>query len=124
MYLFSSPSPRVFLGILGFGLVIMFCTSLFRVCCRIQEEQINMEVQRRREQRSQLRSIYFIPFPRSISQQDNESPPASPHYNSSVYHESPPSYNEVNYGFIKLVNRCDLLMSTFDMMSQLCWNWT
>lgn len=100
----------------------MFCTSFCRACCRIQEEQINREAQRRREQGSTLRSIYFIPFPRSVSRQDNADSPAPPQYNNSAYHESPPSYNEVKYGFIKLDNRI-LLMSTFCIIPQLCWDW-
>ncbi|XP_037837615.1 uncharacterized protein si:dkey-283b1.6 [Kryptolebias marmoratus] len=91
----SFPFLEVFVGILGFGLGIMFCTSFCRACSRIREEQIEREAQRRREQDGPLRSIYFIPFPRSISQQDSEEPPTPPRYSTSVYYESPPSYNEL-----------------------------
>lgn len=91
-----SLSPRVFLGFLGFGLAIMFCTSFFRACGRIRDDQIQRQAQQRREQESHLRSIYFIPFPRSLSQQDSEDPPTPPRYSTSGYMESPPSYNEVS----------------------------
>lgn len=93
-------SPRVFLGILGFGLAIMFCTTFCRACGRLREEQITREAIRRTEQDGRLQSIYFIPFPRSISPQDSEDQHDGddlrpPRYSTTVYTGPPPSYNEV-----------------------------
>ncbi|XP_035999929.1 uncharacterized protein si:dkey-283b1.6 [Fundulus heteroclitus] len=100
MILDSFPYLEVFLGFLGFGLGILFCTSFCRSCARLREEQIEREAQHRREQDSQLRSIYFIPFPRSISRQDSEDLHGSDHlnpprYSTAARYEPPPSYNEL-----------------------------
>ncbi|XP_047236645.1 uncharacterized protein si:dkey-283b1.6 [Girardinichthys multiradiatus] len=100
MILQSFPYLEIFLGFLGFGLAILFCTSFCRSCTRLREVQREREAQHRREQDTQLRSIYFIPFPRSISQQDNEDMQRSDHlspprYSTTVRYEPPPSYNEL-----------------------------
>ncbi|XP_038161759.1 uncharacterized protein si:dkey-283b1.6 isoform X2 [Cyprinodon tularosa] len=78
----------------------MFCTSFCRTCSRLREEQIEREAQLRREQENQLRSIYFIPFPQSISRQDSEDLHGSEHlspprYSTTVRYEPPPSYHEL-----------------------------
>lgn len=98
------PVLEIFLGILGFGLSIMFCTTFCRVCSRMREEQIEREVWRRSEQDGRPPSIYFIPFPGSVSsQQDGEDVRAPrysqelhtpPHY-STVFSGPPPSYTEL-----------------------------
>ncbi|KAF7200729.1 uncharacterized protein [Nothobranchius furzeri] len=73
-----------------------FCRS----CSRIREVQIERQAHLRREQGSQLRSIYFIPFPRSVSRQDSEDLhgvefPTPPQYGTNAYFDAPPSYNEL-----------------------------
>lgn len=99
-----SSSSRIFLGILGFGLSIMFCTTFCRVCSRFREEQIDREAARRSNQ--ELRPpIYFIPFHGSLSQHDSEDVPGMPRYsqelylppqyNNAAFCGPPPSYNEV-----------------------------
>ncbi|XP_040011857.1 uncharacterized protein si:dkey-283b1.6 [Xiphias gladius] len=98
------PILEIFLGILGFGLSIMFCTTFCRACSRMREEQIEREAWRRSEQDGRPPSIYFIPFHGSRSQQDSEDarvPPHSqelhtpPRYSTAVYCGPPPSYNEL-----------------------------
>ncbi|XP_051279368.1 uncharacterized protein si:dkey-283b1.6 isoform X1 [Dicentrarchus labrax] len=99
------PILEIFLGILGFGLSIMFCTTFCRACSRIREEQIEREVWRRSEQDGRPPSIYFIPFPRNISQQDVEEHlrvprysqelQSPPRYSTDAYCGPPPSYNEL-----------------------------
>ncbi|XP_016529701.1 formin-like protein 2 [Poecilia formosa] len=95
----SFPYLEFFLGFLGFGLSILFCTSFCRSCARLREEQLEREAQLDREQRSQMRSIYFIPFPQSNSRRDsdesNELTP--PRYSTTIRHEPPPSYNELGF---------------------------
>ncbi|XP_033973836.1 uncharacterized protein si:dkey-283b1.6 [Trematomus bernacchii] len=96
------PILEIFLGILGFGLSIMFCTTFCRVCSRFREEQIDREAARRSNQ--ELRPpIYFIPFHGSLSQHDSEDVPGMPRYSQELYPPynnaafcgPPPSYNEL-----------------------------
>ncbi|XP_041644077.1 uncharacterized protein si:dkey-283b1.6 [Cheilinus undulatus] len=89
------PILEIFLGFLGFGLSIIFCTAFCRACSRIREEQIEMELQRRSERDGHPHSIYFIPFPRSVSQQDGEDSLRAPRYSQAV--QSPPLYNTSAY---------------------------
>lgn len=101
----SSCSPSsIFLGVLGFGLSIMFCTTFCRVCHHFREEQIEREAWQRSEQNGHSPSIYFIPFPGRMSQQDSEDQLREPRHSqelqsppqySTVYFGPPPSYNEV-----------------------------
>ncbi|XP_054895513.1 uncharacterized protein si:dkey-283b1.6 [Poeciliopsis prolifica] len=93
----SFPYLDVFLGFLGFGLSILFCTSFCRSCARMREEQIEREAQLRSEQRSQMRSIYFIPFPRNNSRRDSDESDevTPPRYSTTIRYEPPPSYNEL-----------------------------
>ncbi|XP_069562689.1 uncharacterized protein [Brachyistius frenatus] len=86
------PYLEIFLGILGFGLSIMICTTFCRVCIRFRETQLERE--------ARPRSIYVIPFPRNLAQDDSENQHggevhAPPRYSTSVYSGPPPSYNEV-----------------------------
>lgn len=88
----------IFLGMLGFGLSIIFCTAFCRTCGRMREEQVQREVRRRREQ--EARPIYFIPFDRNPSLQDAEDPrgmdlPPTPTSGLPDYYGPPPSYNEL-----------------------------
>ncbi|XP_041856619.1 uncharacterized protein si:dkey-283b1.6 [Melanotaenia boesemani] len=93
------PFLEIFLGILGFGLGIMFCTTFCKMCTRLREDQIEREAQMRLDRDSHLRSIYVIPFPRSRSQRDSEELSEDlnilPPFHNSVYYEPPPSYNEL-----------------------------
>ncbi|XP_043968475.1 uncharacterized protein si:dkey-283b1.6 [Gambusia affinis] len=93
----SFPYLEVFLGFLGFGLSILFCTSFCRSCARLREEQIEREAQLHSEQRSQMRSIYFIPFPRNNSRRDSDESDelTPPRYSTTIRYEPPPSYNEL-----------------------------
>ncbi|XP_068577191.1 uncharacterized protein si:dkey-283b1.6 [Cebidichthys violaceus] len=101
----SIPILEIFLGILGFGLSIMFCTTFCRACSRLREEQIDREAWRRSEQEARPPPIYFIPFHGSMSQQDSEDHPrvprysqelhAPPRYSNAAVCGPPPSYNEV-----------------------------
>ncbi|XP_045891640.1 uncharacterized protein si:dkey-283b1.6 [Micropterus dolomieu] len=85
----------------------MFCATFCRACNRLREQEIEREAWRRSEQDGHPRSIYFIPFPRSMSQQDSEDnhrvPQHSqdlhtpPRYSTSVYCGPPPSYNELGF---------------------------
>ncbi|KAM6931023.1 uncharacterized protein FYW49_002943 [Xenentodon cancila] len=104
MALSGFPFLEVFLGLLGFGLGIMFCTTFCKSCARFREEQIDREAQRRSEQDSRMRSIYFIPFPRSMSHQESEDQCGSeisndvyapPRYSNTFNYGPPPSYNEL-----------------------------
>lgn len=95
--------PRIFLGILGFGLSILFCTTFCRACSPFREEQIEREVWRRNEQEARRNPIFFIPFPRNGSESENqfrvprysEEVQAPPRYSTAAYCGPPPSYNEV-----------------------------
>ncbi|XP_044051315.1 uncharacterized protein si:dkey-283b1.6 [Siniperca chuatsi] len=101
------PILEIFLGILGFGLSIMFCTTFCRACSRLREEHIEREAWRRSEQDGCPRSIYFIPYPRRMSQQDSEDHHrvsqhsqelhTPPQYSTAVYCGPPPSYNELGF---------------------------
>ncbi|XP_071339524.1 uncharacterized protein [Trachinotus anak] len=98
------PILEIFLGILGFGLSIMFCTTFCRACSRLREEELEREAWRRSEQDGRPPPIYFIPFPRSMSQQDSEDTRAvrhsqevhsPPRYSTAAYCGPPPSYDEL-----------------------------
>ncbi|XP_034025489.1 uncharacterized protein si:dkey-283b1.6 [Thalassophryne amazonica] len=100
------PVVQIFLGILGFGLSIMFCTTFCRLCQHFRERQVDREEWRRNAEEGRTPPIYVIPFPRSMSQQDSEDhsrvPSYSPEilygpsqYNTNPYCGPPPSYNEV-----------------------------
>ncbi|XP_056232699.1 uncharacterized protein si:dkey-283b1.6 [Seriola aureovittata] len=101
------PILEIFLGILGFGLSIMFCTTFCRACSRLREEELEREVLRRSEQGGSRPPIFFIPFPRSMSQQDSEDvrmPQQSqdlhttpPRYSTAVVSGPPPSYDELGF---------------------------
>lgn len=101
----STVSSRIFLGMLGFGLSIMFCTTFCRACSRYREEQIEREVWRRTEQDGRPPPIYFIPFHGSMSHQDGDDHPRAPRYSqenhtppqysNAAYSGPPPSYNEL-----------------------------
>lgn len=105
--LLSSSSPRIFLGFLGCGLSLMFCIMFCRTCSRLRAEEIEREVWRRSEHDGRPQSIYFIPFPRGLSQEDSESQldgvggenvdehQTPPRYSITVPRGLPPSYNEV-----------------------------
>ncbi|KAL7391162.1 hypothetical protein ABVT39_005245 [Epinephelus coioides] len=99
------PILEIFLGMLGFGLSIMFCTTFCRACSRYREEQIEREVWRRTEQDGRPPPIYFIPFHGSMSHQDGDDHPRAPRYSqenhtppqysNAAYSGPPPSYNEL-----------------------------
>lgn len=89
-----SSSSSIFLGILGVGLSILFCTSFCRACHRYREAQIEREAWRRSAQEGQP-PIYFIPFPGSRSQLDAEDPIREPRYSQDY---QPPQYSAVSYG--------------------------
>lgn len=98
--------PRIFLGILGFGLSILFCTTFCRACSRIREQQLERDTWRRNERDGRPPPIYFIPFPRGMSQEDGEDHrrasqcsqelQAPPRYSTTAYSGIPPSYNDVS----------------------------
>lgn len=90
----SPSSSSIFLGILGVGLSILFCTSFCRACQRYREAQIEREAWRRSVQDGQP-PIYFIPFPGNRSHPDTEDPSREPR-NSQDY--QPPQYSAVSYG--------------------------
>lgn len=90
------PFLEIFLGLLGFGLSIMFCTAFCRACSRIREAQIEREAWRYAEREGhQPPSIYVIPFPGNISQHDGEDPHRVPRYSQEVH--SPPQYSTSAY---------------------------
>lgn len=96
---------EIFLGILGLGLTIIFCTACCRACIRIRDHQIDMEVRRRNELDGTPRPIYFIPFPRN--QQDSDDQMRAPRYSQEVhtpppfstpgFNIPPPAYNELEF---------------------------
>ncbi|XP_062274136.1 uncharacterized protein si:dkey-283b1.6 [Scomber scombrus] len=100
------PIVEIFVGFLGFGLFIMFCTTFCRACSRLREEQIEREALRRNEMEGWPPSIYFIPFPGGRSQQDGEDqvgvPRYSheftpPRYSTEVFSGPPPAYSELAF---------------------------
>ncbi|XP_057688871.1 uncharacterized protein si:dkey-283b1.6 [Corythoichthys intestinalis] len=107
----SIPALEIFLAILGIGLLIMFCTTFFRACSRLREEQIEREAWRRTEHDGRPPPIFFIPFHGRLSQQQQqgeEDQQAVPQYNQEsftppLYNDAggycgpPPSYNEVGF---------------------------
>ncbi|XP_061837795.1 uncharacterized protein [Nerophis lumbriciformis] len=95
MSLKSIPALEIFLAILGIGLLIMFCTTFCRACSRLRQEQIEREAWRRSEQDNRPPSIYFIPFPGRLSQQDEEDHHRTPRYSQEIF--TPPQYNAANY---------------------------
>ncbi|XP_077571109.1 uncharacterized protein LOC144195385 [Stigmatopora nigra] len=110
MSLNSIPALEIFLAILGIGLLIMFCTTFFRACSRLREEQIEREAWRRTEHEGRPPPIFFIPFPGRLSQQQgDEEQHVAPQYASQdsftppVYNDAggfcgpPPSYTEVGF---------------------------
>lgn len=90
----SSSSSSIFLGILGVGLSILFCTSFCRACHRYREAQIEREAWRRSVQEGQP-PIYFIPFPGGRAQLDAEDPSREPRHSQD---HQPPQYSAVSYG--------------------------
>lgn len=90
----SSSSSSIFLGVLGVGLSILFCTSFCRACHRYRETQIEREAWRRTGHDGQPPSIYFIPFAGNISHLDAEDP-RDPRYSQD---HQPPQYSAVSYG--------------------------
>ncbi|XP_036955411.1 extensin [Acanthopagrus latus] len=94
---------EIFLGILGFGLSILFCTTFCRACSRFREEQIERELWRRNEQEAHRNPIFFIPFPRNGSESESqyrvprysEEVQSPPRYSTAAYCGPPPSYNEL-----------------------------
>lgn len=90
----SSFSSSIFLGIMGVGLSILFCTSCCRACYRYREAQIEREAWRRSVQDGQP-PIYFIPFPGNRSQLDVEDPSREPRYSQD---NQPPQYSTISYG--------------------------
>ncbi|XP_044193951.1 uncharacterized protein si:dkey-283b1.6 [Thunnus albacares] len=101
------PILEIFLGFLGMGLSIMFCTTFCRACTRLREEQIAREAIRRNDIDGWPPSIYFIPFHSNRSQQDSEDqlgvPRYSeefhtpPRYSAEVFSGPPPAYNELGF---------------------------
>ncbi|KAK5870872.1 hypothetical protein PBY51_003782 [Eleginops maclovinus] len=97
---FNIPILEIFLGILGFGLSIMFCTTFCRVCSRFREAQMEREAWRRSEQ-DMRPPIYFIPFHSQDSEDLSRVPRYSqelhlpPQYNNAAFCGPPPSYNEL-----------------------------
>ncbi|KAK2837914.1 hypothetical protein Q5P01_015126 [Channa striata] len=104
---FDLPLLEIFLGVLGFGLSIMFCTSFCRACSRFREQQMEREMWRHSEQEGRPPSIFVIPLPRSTSQQEGEDHlrvtqhsqelRTPPRYSTAVYCGPPPSYNELEF---------------------------
>ncbi|XP_042076681.1 uncharacterized protein LOC143421510 [Maylandia zebra] len=92
---------QIFLGILGFGLAMMFCTTICRLCHRQRDDPISRRSIRHSDQGRLPQSIYFIPFPRSIPQQDSEDQGGDamrpPRYSTTVYSGPPPAYNELEF---------------------------
>ncbi|XP_073322758.1 uncharacterized protein [Pagrus major] len=96
---------EIFLGILGFGLSILFCTTFCRACSRFREEQIERELWRRNEQEVRHNPIFFIPFPRNVSEGENhlrlprysEEVQSPPRYSTAAYCAPPPAYNELGF---------------------------
>ncbi|CAJ1069178.1 uncharacterized protein si:dkey-283b1.6 [Xyrichtys novacula] len=100
----SLPILQIFMGIMGFGLIIIFCTTFCRVCSRIRDEQIEIAAQRNAAQNPHPHSVYFIPFPRNLSQDDEDLPRVPrysqavqmpPQYGTSPYSGPPPAYSEL-----------------------------
>lgn len=98
------PFLEIFLGILGFGFSIMFCVTFCRACSRIRETQVEREAWRINQQGGPPRSIYVIPFPRNVDNEDplrvpqhSQDPQTPPRYSTTVYPEAPPSYNELGF---------------------------
>ncbi|XP_054630312.1 uncharacterized protein si:dkey-283b1.6 [Dunckerocampus dactyliophorus] len=95
MSLKSIPALEIFLAILGIGLLIMFCTTFCRACSRLRQEQIEREAWRRSEHDGRPPSIYFIPYPGRLSQQEDEDHHRGPRYSQEVF--TPPQYNAAGY---------------------------
>eukprot|EP00066_Takifugu_rubripes_P028698 XP_011617964.1 PREDICTED: extensin-like [Takifugu rubripes] len=99
------PFLDIFLGILGVGLSILFCSSFCRACHRYREAQMEREAWRRTAHDGQPPSIYFIPFPGNLSHRDAEDPSRDPRYSqdhpppqySAVSCGPPPSYSELGF---------------------------
>ncbi|XP_033182030.1 uncharacterized protein si:dkey-283b1.6 [Anabas testudineus] len=99
------PILEIFLGILGCALSILFCTTFCRACSRLREQHMEREAWRRNEHGGRPPSIYFVPFPRSLSQHDgedhhrvsqgNQELHTPPRYSTTVYCGPPPTYNEL-----------------------------
>ncbi|XP_059193543.1 uncharacterized protein si:dkey-283b1.6 [Centropristis striata] len=98
------PVLEIFLGIMGFGLSIMFCTTFCRACSRLREEQIEREAWRRSEMETRTPPIFFIPFHGSISHDGEDLPRVPrysqelhtpPHYTNGGFCGPPPAYNEL-----------------------------
>ncbi|KAM9821764.1 uncharacterized protein ACBT44_007228 [Syngnathus typhle] len=113
MSLGDIPVLEIFLAVLGFGLLIMFCATFCRACSRLREEEIEREAWRRTEHDGRPPSIYFIPFHGRLAQQEQQLqeqdehhgvPPYSqeaftlPQYNTAGGHSGPPpSYTELDF---------------------------
>ncbi|GLD74776.1 uncharacterized protein AKAME5_002610800 [Lates japonicus] len=70
---------EIFLGILGFGLSIMFCTTFCRACSRFREEQIEREADG---------EDFRVP-------RHSQELHAPPRYSTTAYSGPPPPYNEL-----------------------------
>lgn len=91
----SSPSTSIFLGILGVGLSILFCTTFCRACHRYREEEIERRTRQRSEQDGHVPSIYFIPFSGNLNLESDDHP-REPRDSVDIY--LPPRYSTMSYG--------------------------
>lgn len=91
----SSPSTSIFLGILGVGLSILFCTTFCRACHRYREEEIERRARQRSEQDGHAPSIYFIPFSGNLNL-DSDDHPREQRDSVDIY--LPPRYSTMSYG--------------------------
>ncbi|CAL8252735.1 unnamed protein product [Boreogadus saida] len=98
------PALEIFLGMLGFGFTILFCTAFCRVCQRFRDDQLEREEWLRNREADRPTSVFVIPVQGGHSALGREDYPVRgpPRYSQEVHRPPrystttgpPPAYNE------------------------------
>ena len=120
-----SPS-RIFLGMLGFGFTILFCTAFCRVCQRFRDDQLEREEWLRNREADRPTSVFVIPVQGGHSALGREDYPVRgpPRYSQEVHRPPrystttgpPPAYNEVRRDVVGMATTVGSDMQTHCIM--------
>ncbi|CAL8294283.1 unnamed protein product [Gadus morhua 'NCC'] len=101
------PALEIFLGMLGFGFTILFCTAFCRVCQRFRDDQLEREEWLRNREADRPTSVFVIPVQGGHSALGREDYPVRgpPRYSQEVHRPPrystttgpPPAYNELGF---------------------------
>ncbi|KAK0147471.1 hypothetical protein N1851_013034 [Merluccius polli] len=104
------PALEIFLGVLGLGFSILFCTAFCRICHRFRDDQLEREEWLRAREADRPTSVFVIPVQGGHSRlaegEDFHSvmPPRysqelhrPPRYSVTIGSGPPPAYNELGF---------------------------